>query len=386
MSNEIKEKEECEKYARDHRKELDAQEVKIGDVVKVLVGQFAGETGIIVGISACYNDYTDPYYEVDMNCEVPEKYKCRKTLMTPNNVIGGLSAHEFEVIGNRAPKQPSMEIKQGDRVRVPKDAPKMYMCEDSILPLLECEVLEVETDNARIEPKDPDGYLFKPLTIPTKYLVKVDAEAKEAKFKVGDRIKFKSLEELKKIKHKSFHWALPICAGKFATIIGIDDVGGYIVDIDKDGRGYIDDMIEFKVGPIATKFKVGDIIDTPKGNGTVHIAFDDYCAVKLDNGEWYVYMKTNIPYAPYTEPTEQTEAEKKPSDGISEESAKEISDMLEAYTKALSGIADSFDWQRYETNIAKDVVLKVANKYDPKEAAEYAVLVAKAVVEGLKRK
>ena len=36
MSNEIKEKEEYEKYARDHRKELDAQEVKLGDVVKVV--------------------------------------------------------------------------------------------------------------------------------------------------------------------------------------------------------------------------------------------------------------------------------------------------------------------------------------------------------------
>lgn len=127
MSNEIKEKEEYEKYARDHRKELDAQEVRLGDVVTVLVGQFAGEKGVIVGISACHNDYSDPYYEVDMNCEVPEKYKCRKTLISPNNVIGGLSAHEFVVIGNCAPKQPSMEIKVGDKVRVREDAPRMYL-------------------------------------------------------------------------------------------------------------------------------------------------------------------------------------------------------------------------------------------------------------------
>lgn len=191
----------------------------------------------------------------------------------------------------------SNEIKVGDKVRVSITAPEHEIdFYDRLFTLVECRVVAIRGGKAQIE------YRGKTLSLscisPTKYLVKVDAEAKEAKFKVGDRIKFKSLEELKKIKHKSFHWALPVCAGKFATIIGIDDVGGYIVDIDKNGRGYIDDMIEFKVGPIATKFKVGDIIDTPKGNGTVHIAFDDYCAVKLDNGEWYVYMKTNIPYAP----------------------------------------------------------------------------------------
>lgn len=47
----------------------------------------------------------------------------------------------------------------------------------------------------------------------------------------------------------------------------------------------------------------------------------------------------------------------------------------------------AMDWQRYEAALAKEVALKVANKYtDPKEAAEYAVSVAKAVVEGLKKK
>lgn len=75
------------------------KEAKIGDVVKVLKGKFAGKTGIVVGISVPSRyDIGDPYYEVDMNCEVPDKYKCRKTLITPNNVIGGVSANEFEVM------------------------------------------------------------------------------------------------------------------------------------------------------------------------------------------------------------------------------------------------------------------------------------------------
>lgn len=47
----------------------------------------------------------------------------------------------------------------------------------------------------------------------------------------------------------------------------------------------------------------------------------------------------------------------------------------------------AMDWQRYEADLAKEIALKVANKFnDPKEAAEYAVSVAKAVVENLKKK
>ena len=47
----------------------------------------------------------------------------------------------------------------------------------------------------------------------------------------------------------------------------------------------------------------------------------------------------------------------------------------------------AMDWQRYEADLAKEIALKVANKYnDPKQLTEYAVKCAKAVVEGLKRK
>lgn len=47
----------------------------------------------------------------------------------------------------------------------------------------------------------------------------------------------------------------------------------------------------------------------------------------------------------------------------------------------------AMDWQRYEADLAKEIALKVANKYnDPKQLTEYAVKCAKAVAEGLKRK
>lgn len=46
----------------------------------------------------------------------------------------------------------------------------------------------------------------------------------------------------------------------------------------------------------------------------------------------------------------------------------------------------AMDWQRYEADLAKEIALKVANKFnDPKEAAGYAASVAKAVVENLKK-
>lgn len=209
-----------------------------------------------------------------------------------------------------------MEIKKGDKVKVSKAAPKMYLRGwAQVFQIREAEVIKVEDDNAVIETFELS------LAIPTKYLVKVDAEAKEAKFeyRVGQKV------------------ILHFYGGEVSTITEA-----------------------FRDGGVWNKYKV---------KALPHHIWNEN---ELD---------------PYTEPTEQTEAEKKPYDGISEETANEISNMLEAYAKALSGIADSFDWQRYEADLAKEVALKVANKYnDPEQAAEYAVSVAKAVVEGLKRK
>lgn len=195
-----------------------------------------------------------------------------------------------------------MKIKQGDKVRVSKDAPRMYMSEDSILPLLECEVLEVETDNARIEPKDPDGYFFKPLIIPCKYLVKVDAEEKEAKFKVGDRVKDRA------------------------------------------------------------SHKIGTVLIIEGNSMIVGIPYDKWKHV------W------NIDSVELVKPTEQTEAEK-PNIG-SIKIPVEV-DLTDGY------------WQAYAADLAKEIVVKIASRdmnNDPDDIAEHAVLIAKAVVEGLKRK
>lgn len=63
----------------------------------------------------------------------------------------------------------------------------------------------------------------------------------------------------------------------------------------------------------------------------------------------------------------------------------EYPEKYATYEATIDNVA--VDWEKYTADLAKDVALKVANKYnDPKQAAEYAVKVAKAVVEGLKRK
>lgn len=267
------------------------------------------------------------------------------------------------------------EIKLGDRVKVSKDAPRIYTPDwvDAMFDLV-LKVTEVEDGNAMVEFAKRTSYRTVLTAIPTKCLVKVDAEAKEAnvkigdkvvvhypsgdrighikevmldgtydidygggctghnitrqqietytapKFKVGDRVRFKNIYELQKVKDKSFRWMLVMFASKEATITAVEDNGFYRVDIDPSIGGINDDMIECKV-----------------------------------------------------EPTEQTEAEKKPNIGS-------IKIPVEV------DLTDSY-WDAYAADLAKEVVLKVANKFNtPHEAAEYAVSVAKAVVEGLKKK
>lgn len=271
----------------------------------------------------------------------------------------------------------SNEIKVGDKVRVREDAPRILR---KVIP---SKVFEEESKVVAI-----DGEMAVVWTepihknlIPTKYLVKVDAEKKEAKYKAGDkvkalftdpiagsvycvgtiighdasdgtylvqgigglmswfgtdgltpytepttpkykkgdRVKFKNIYELQKVKDKSFRWMLVMFASKEATITAVEDNGFYRVDIAPSIGGINDDMIECKV-----------------------------------------------------EPTEQTEAEK-PNVG-SIKIPVEV-DLTESY------------WDSYTADLAKEVALKVANKFNaPHEAAEYAVSVAQAVVEGLKSK
>lgn len=135
------------------------------------------------------------------------------------------------------------QIKVGDIVRVSEDAPKVYTYGwSTTFKHNDCKVLAVEDGNALIE----SGRFEK--AIPTKYLIKVNAEPK-SKYKVGDRVKFKSLDELCKVKGQSFRWLLSEFANKEATITAVEDNGFYRVGIDPSVGGINDAMIECKVEP-----------------------------------------------------------------------------------------------------------------------------------------
>ena len=109
------------------------QEINLGDAVKVLDGLFKDKTGVVVGKIAVGNDFDDPYYEVEMQCEVPDKYKCRKTLIGSNNVIAGVSAEELEVVCPR-------NSQQSQRL-IPKDYINQLYALQEKLTTLECECL-----------------------------------------------------------------------------------------------------------------------------------------------------------------------------------------------------------------------------------------------------
>lgn len=208
----------------------------------------------------------------------------------------------------------SNEIKVGDKVRVREDAPRVYLRRWD--KAVEYNVYAVDGDAAAIT------YGYQEIAIPLKYLVKVDAEAKEPKFKVGDRV-----EEL--------------VSRKSGRVLGVE--GDFVV--------------------------VG-------------------CPYDKEKNYWHIDSVELV------EPTEYTEAEKNDADNlkkVAEEWANTVSDAIKEYGDAACEIITEARteayWDAYAADLAKEVALKVANKFNtPKEVADYAVSVAKAVVEGLKRK
>ena len=221
-----------------------------------------------------------------------------------------------------------MEIKVGDKVRVREDAPRKTRLGEVIPTKRDFTVTGIGKNYAEI--KLIGSLLPTYYPIPLKYLIKVDAEAKEAKFKKGDKVRIKG----------NLH--NPFC-------------------LDADLHLEITN-----IPPHAVSQKEWKVIKVENRRGCAgHI-------YTLNNGDSFIY---NIPEdcVELIEPTEQTEAEKKPNVGSITIPVK--ADLTDSY------------WDAYTADLAKEIALKVANKYnDPKEVAEYAVKVAKAVVEGLKRK
>ena len=169
-----------------------------------------------------------------------------------------------------------------------------------------CTVCGVGKDVAAINMVNDERTEMKVWICPIKYLVKVDAEAKEA-FCVGDWVR--------------------VCS--------------------KDAAGF---------------GKIGKIIHVYP-NDCVDINFNDGYVGGRYYGTWAIKH--------CAEPADQTEAEK-PNHTITIPVEVDLTDS---------------HWDAYAADLAKEVALKVTNKFNaPEQAAEYAVKVAKSVVEGLKRK
>lgn len=249
-----------------------------------------------------------------------------------------------------------MEIKVGDKVRASKDAPMMYV--GGIYAMFidaESIVKVTEDDNAIIQAKNMSC-----LAIPLKYLVKVDAEAKEPKFKVGE-----------KACYNGYVYEIEGLVGKNRYALK-----GLNFDLDEDMIEPYEPYTEpttptIKVGDRVCCYNVLHIKGSKKEDymGYVASITDMGITIQLDKGGLVlVYHESDLELV---QPKEQ--AEKKPNIGS-------ITIPVEV------DLTDSY-WDTYTADLAHDLALKVANKYsDPKEAADYAVSVAKAVVENLKKK
>lgn len=213
-----------------------------------------------------------------------------------------------------------MEIKVGDKVRVSKDAPKVYQ-KGSVFDYTEHQstVHELDGDAAIIGLDIEDSPIYSaPIAIPTKYLIKVEDEAKEAKFKRGDKVVCKS-PFIKKV------W----------TVLGYDDKMPYMVMI---GNGRYIDERNLELCTAETEAEI----------------------IRQREAELNEFAKEELDRVHHPE-------------------------KYATYEATIDNVA--VDWEKYTADLAKEIAVRVANKYtEPKETAKYAVKVAQAVVEGLKRK
>lgn len=198
----------------------------------------------------------------------------------------------------------SNEIKQGDKVRVSKDAPGIYTPDwvDEMFNLV-LKVTAVEDGNAMVVFAKRTPYKTVLTTIPCKYLVKVDAEAKEPRFCIGDRVRHIKNDEC-----------------------------GIVLDVEADG---------------------------------VYVGI----AYSLQRRFW---KNREIELV---QPKEQTEA-------------KYIKTKGDTLTFPITfDLSDSY-WDAYTADLAKEIAVMLVRTHrnDLNKVAKMSVDIAKAVVEGLKRK
>lgn len=274
-----------------------------------------------------------------------------------------------------------MEIKVSDKVRVREDAPRIYTqnCLNLSLHNTDFEVTNIDDGCANVQNKD--GILTIAYVIPTKYLTKVEDEAKEPKFKVGGKVK-------------------DISSPHDSGIYKVDDIkkssDGFLYHIQGlIGKSNVkeSDLAPY-TEPTAPTIKVGDMVivkpDAPNMCKSVDVFKHIKSVVtKIENGKATLDIDRlgDGGLELFDVPLEYIQK----VDAIEHLHNHGWGDLGKFTSMPMSvnqiiGFELSY-WLRYEADLAKEIALKVANKYnDPKEAADYAVSVAKAVVENLKKK
>lgn len=346
-----------------------------------------------------------------------------------------------------------MEIKVGDKVRVREDAPRIYTqnCLNLSLHNTDFEVANIEDGCANIQNKD--GILTIAYVIPTKYLTKVEDEAKESKFKVGDKVRKKKWDKDTTISYVEWHGTWQTYVYRFAeqeygfnchkeediTLVSrrakepkfktgdcvkisfewndlpigeklvikrletIDCRDAYMYSIEGYGGCVIESMLHPYTEPTTPTIKVGDVVRCKSPLRLKNSTDDDFIGTVTDaeNGWFIVHMNNGAVFQTcnavdleLVQPKEQAEevARIRQMEAELDEFRKAELDRVShpekyhTYEVTVDNVA--MGWQRYEADLAKEIAVKLSkpNENKPGYVADYAVSVAKAVVENLKKK
>lgn len=273
------------------------------------------------------------------------------------------------------------KIKVGDKVRVSKDAPRIYTPDwvDEMFNLV-LKVTKVEDGNAMVVFAERTSYKTVLTVIPTKYLTKVNAEAKEPKFNVGDKV----------VVHYS-------TGDKIGRIQEVLYDGCYDVDYGGGCTGHhiIESRLYPYAEPTAPTIKVGDMVivkpDAPNMCKSVDVFKHIKSVVtKIENGKATLdidrlgddgleLFDVSLEYIQKVDAIEHLH-----NHGWGD--LGEFTPMPMSANQII-GFERSY-WQRYEADLAKEIAVKLSKPNENKTGyvADYAVSVAKAVVENLKKK
>lgn len=272
------------------------------------------------------------------------------------------------------------EIKVGDKVRVSKDAPKIYTKDGfNFATEMDFEVVEIEDDCARVE--NGDGILTIAYALPTKYLIKVEDEAKEPKYKKGDRVMHKGVLRSVNSIDTTTHRCLLSNLYYYAEWVDESDLEPY-------------------AEPTAPKIKVGDRGLYLPDNicGIISKCDNNHCVIEFNDG---LCCCTALENVELVQTKEQMEANANDAAKhcdipiLSEIDRIKVREFIEIHPfdfeslKCGGKVFEDMYWDAYTADLAKEISVKIVNKNmenNPKEVGEYSVKVAKSVVEELKRK